>query len=123
MNLLLVALGGAAGALLRHGSGMAVRQMLGTHFPWTTLLVNLVGSFLIGLVWSLAEAKVLSFELKLLVVTGFLGAFTTFSTFSLENLNLIRDGAWRLAVLNMLISVFCGLLLAYAGYALARFIR
>ena len=108
---------------MRHSAGVAVKSALGPGFPWGTLVVNLTGSFLIGFIWNFLEEKALSSELRFLVVTGFLGAFTTFSTFSLEVLHQIRDGAWKLALANVLASVVFGLILAYAGFALAKLAR
>lgn len=118
MNALAVALGAAAGALVRWQAGLMFNlRWLG--FPLGTLLVNVVGGFLIGiaLAWFGRQPNEL---LKLLVVTGFLGGLTTFSAFSAESLALLQRGAWGLAVLHAGAHVLGALAAAAAGMALAR---
>ena len=87
------------------------------QFPSGTLLVNLLGSFLIGLI--LASSLKNSESWRLLMVTGFCGGFTTFSAFSLENLKMLQDGQWIPAVQYILTSLIGGLFLAFLGYALS----
>lgn len=118
MNLLLVALGGGAGSALRFLVSGLFRAAPGT-FPLATFLVNLLGSLLIGLCAGWLERGVWS-GVRTLVMAGFLGGFTTFSAFSLENLRLLRDGHPGLALAYALASVVAGILLAFAGYSLAR---
>lgn len=90
---LLVALGGALGSMARYGVGVALAAALGTTFPWGTLLVNVVGSFLIAVVAVLStEAARLSEPMRLLLSTGVMGGFTTYSSFSLETLRLFEAG-------------------------------
>jgi fluoride exporter len=125
IKLLLIAIGGAAGALSRYGVAQAMRHLLGGGFPWGTLCVNLVGSFLIGLLAGVQLNAGHSPKTQMLVVfgiTGFLGAFTTFSAFSLESAGLIRDQQFVLAGANVLANCVCGLLLAFAGLWASRFI-
>jgi CrcB protein len=93
-SLLLVALGGAAGSVLRHLVSVLALAQLGTGFPWGTLAVNVVGSGLIGVAAGLG----VSGEARLLLVTGFLGGFTTFSAFSLETGTLYERAPWLAAV-------------------------
>jgi len=114
-SLLAVALGGAAGSVLRHLTQSALRGA----FPWGTLAVNLAGSLLIGLCAGWSERTGASW-IRPWLMTGFLGGFTTFSAFSLENGLLFREGRALTAVLYILISVGAGLGLALLGHALAR---
>lgn len=113
--------GGGIGASLRYALSIWVDQRLVAGFPWGTLLVNFVGSFLIGLlVTGLDQRGLSSPALRLFLITGVLGAFTTFSTFSLETVRLIDAGRLPLAAANMAGSVLVCLLSAIAGIALAR---
>ncbi len=113
--------GGGIGASLRYALSIWVDQRLVASFPWGTLLVNFVGSFLIGLLVSgLDQRGLTSPALRLFLITGVLGAFTTFSTFSLETVRLIDAGRLSLAAANMAGSVLVCLLAAIAGIALAR---
>lgn len=113
--------GGGIGASLRYALSIWVDQRLVASFPWGTLLVNFVGSFLIGLLVSgLDQRGLTSPALRLFLITGVLGAFTTFSTFSLETVRLIDAGRLSMAAANMAGSVLVCLLAAIAGIALAR---
>ncbi|WP_243029249.1 fluoride efflux transporter CrcB [Thermus albus] len=115
---LLVALGGALGSLLRYGLGAWVQALTGPSFPYSTLLINALGSFLIGVVIRLSLEGALSGEARLFLAVGVLGGFTTFSTFSYETLALLQDGeAWR-AFLYVFFSIFLGLFLVLLGYRL-----
>ncbi len=118
---LLVAFGGAAGSVLRwYASGWVQRLFPHSTFPWGTFAVNVTGSFAIGVLLTLAvERSVLSPALRLLLVTGVLGGFTTFSAFSMETFELLRSGQWPAAVGYAAGSVAIGLLAAAAGWALA----
>nr|WP_279232662.1 fluoride efflux transporter CrcB [Thermus neutrinimicus] len=114
----MVALGGALGSLLRYGLGAWVQALTGPSFPYSTLLINALGSFLIGVVIRLSLEGALSGEGRLFLAVGVLGGFTTFSTFTYETLALIQDGeAWR-ALLYVFFSVFLGLFLVLLGYRL-----
>ncbi len=120
MQLVLIAIGGAAGALMRYGVGRAA-QVGGMTFPTGTLVVNLSGAFVLGFLASfLLERTTMPPELRVALTVGVLGAYTTFSTFSLETVNLLNEGDWGLALLNVTVSVVGGVLLAWAGQALAR---
>jgi CrcB protein len=110
---LLVALGGAAGAVLR----FYISETLPSEaFPWATLSVNLVGSFLLGIVMAASLANVLGEAEALLLGVGVLGAFTTMSTFSVETMMLMEDGHWRTAGIYVLTSAVVGPLLAWFGW-------
>ena len=114
--ILVVAAGSALGGMARYGMQLLVHKMYPGPFPLGTFLVNLAGCFLIGLFFSLAErAGVVSQELKLFLITGFCGGFTTFSTFSVEGLALLRAGQTFYFVLYVAGSVIAGGLMAYLG--------
>jgi CrcB protein len=118
---LAIAAGGAVGALLRYWVANGVYAILGRGFPWGTLVVNVLGSLAMGVlfVW-LTERSSLGPEWRALLLVGFLGAFTTFSTFSLETLHLIGEAAYLKAGLNIAVSVAACVLAAGLGVALAR---
>ncbi|PIE69961.1 MAG: fluoride efflux transporter CrcB [Deltaproteobacteria bacterium] len=117
-----VGLGGAVGAMCRYVvSGLATRLAGATVFPAGTVTVNLLGCFLIGLLGSLIETRQLvSSPMRLLFMTGFLGGFTTFSTYGYESFGLLRTGEIPAMVMNIGIHTLAGLLTVWAGYALAR---
>ncbi len=115
---LLVALGGALGSALRYGLGAWVQGLLGPGFPWSTFLVNALGSLLIGAVVRLSLEGALSGEARLFLAVGVLGGFTTFSSLSYETLALLQDGEPLRALAYALGSLFGGLLLVYLGYRL-----
>ena len=121
-QLIAVALGGACGAVVRFLMSTGLYQWLGRGFPYGTLVVNVVGSFLIGL---LTEALILqriaiTLEYRAAILVGFIGAFTTFSTFSLETIYLIEQGSLNKAVLNIVVSVFGCLLAVWIGLLCGR---
>ena len=107
--------GGGLGAVLRYYISLAVQKAWGGLWPLGTACVNGTGCFLIGFLAVLMSEKVVPPGLKLCILTGFLGAFTTFSTFSLETLNLLKAGEYGLCGLNVLVNNGAGLLLVYAG--------
>ena len=120
IKLMLIAGGGALGALLRYAvSGMALR-LLGAGFPWGTLCANLLGCFLIGLLWVVAERAAFHPGVNPFLFTGLLGAFTTFSTYSLESINLLRDGEVLRGLLNIVVSNGLGLVAVLAGFVCAQ---
>jgi fluoride exporter len=116
MKVLLVAIAGAAGALTRYGIGSAVARR---DFPWSTLGINLVGSFALGLLLRAGELRGWSDVVMVTLGVGFLGAFTTFSTFSVETQSMLRDGRGATAALYVTASLVGGVALAAAGYAVA----
>jgi CrcB protein len=120
-KLVWLAVAGAAGTLCRYWlSGLALR-LCGERFPWGTLAVNALGSFLFGVVWTLAEERlVISGETRFLILTGFMGAFTTFSTFAFETGEQLRDGDVLLALANVTAQLVLGLGLLFLGMSLGR---
>lgn len=116
-----IALGGALGALSRYGMGELVTKVTGSEFPWGTLLVNLLGCLLFGLLAGLAEQRIpLSEETRLFLMVGFLGAFTTFSTFAFHSGLFAHEGQWGWAIANILLSNVLGIALLLGGLLLGR---
>jgi len=119
-ELLLVCIGSFFGGGARFLVSKAVQSWVAVSFPWGTLAVNVVGCFLIGLLSGMSLGGQISPTAKLVLVTGFCGGFTTFSTFMNENLLLGRDGGLLSAVLYTLASLILGLIAVVAGYQLVK---
>lgn len=120
-NILLVAVGGAAGSVARYLTGIAMTRLLGPGFPWGTITVNIIGSFVIGLLTEMMARKFSApLELRLLLVVGFLGGFTTFSSFSLDTMALFERGEGLTAFVYVAASVLLSLAAAFGGLALGR---
>ena len=121
LQLLAIAGGGALGALARFLVSNGVYRLLGRDFPWGTLSVNLLGSFAMGLLFVLLlERSLLAPEPRAAIMIGFLGSFTTFSTFSLETLTLVEQGEILPALANVVVSVVVCIAACWAGIAAAR---
>ena len=121
VHFLLVMAGGGLGAGMRHLSGLAAMRLLGTGFPWGTAFVNVLGSFLMGVLIELLARKIdASASWRLFLATGFLGGFPTFSSFSLDTAFLIERGSMGLAFLYVAGSVLIGIGALFAGLALVR---
>jgi CrcB protein len=121
-RLILLAVAGAVGTLARYGLAAAIArwQPLAT-FPWGTLAVNAVGCFLFGLVWSLAEERMMiSSTTRLVLLAGFMAAFTTFSSFAFETTYLMRESHYLFAAVNILAQNVGGMMLVLLGMAAAR---
>ena len=116
-NILWVAAGGAAGSVMRY---LVSRWIVAASFPWATFTVNIVGSLLIGLLVGLASKETLSAEMRLLLVTGFCGGFTTFSTFANESYGMLESGHILTTALYVSTSVFAGILAIYIGFLVSR---
>ncbi len=120
-----VAIGGALGSMARYGIGGLISEKTGGTFPWGTLVINVTGSFIIGILGALTipEGKMApqtrAFATQLLI-TGVCGGYTTFSSFSLQTLNLIRDGEWFYAAGNILLSVVLCMIAVWIGYVLGN---
>lgn len=116
-----LALLGAAGTLARWWLDGVVQRLCGTRFPWGILVVNVLGCFLFGLVWMLAEERgLLSGETRFLILTGFMGAFTTYSTFTFQTGEFLRESQWNAACANIAAQVVLGLAGLFLGMALGR---
>ena len=115
LKVMAIMAGGGIGAALRYGLFMVVQRFAGASFPAGTLAANLLGSFLIGYFWSLFEEVHFVSAWRLFVFTGLLGGFTTFSTFTREVLQLFQAGAWKTAVLYLLISNVLGVACVLGG--------
>lgn len=122
MKIVLVLTGGAIGSLIRFYTSGIAQKYVSNGFPIGTLTVNLIGSFIIGLLWGVLENQAAS-NLRLFLFVGILGGFTTFSAYSIETFNLLKEGNLKLAVLNILLSNLLGILLASAGFLIAKSIR
>lgn len=118
MSLLLIAVAGALGAIARYGLAGWVEARTGGSI-WGTLVVNVLGSFLLGFLFRTLHAMAATPELRLALTVGFLGSFTTFSAFSFEIVALVQTGEWGRAILYATWSVLLGVLAAAAGVALA----
>jgi CrcB protein len=120
-HLIFIALGGAGGALARHWISSLVHNSATSHFPWGTLTVNLLGSFFIGLMYVvIVERGLIHPDWRSVTMVGFLGAFTTFSTFSLETISLMENGQPVAALGYVLLSVFICILAVWLAMSLAR---
>ena len=120
MHWLLVFVGGGLGAVARHGVNRAGLEMLGPGFPWWTMAVNISGSFLIGLLAGLFGTWETGQDMRMFLITGVLGGYTTFSAFSLDALTLWERGAFQQAGVYVLGSVILSLLAAALGLMVTR---
>lgn len=120
-NLLYVAIGGALGAVLRYQLAVWMVLLFGKEFPYATLLVNVIGSFALGLLFSLMEHGIIAdIPWRTLVGIGLLGAFTTFSTFSLDTVLLFQQGATIKALVNVFLNVITCLVGVFAAMQLVN---
>lgn len=116
-----IAIGGALGALGRYILSTLIHDKTGIIFPWGTFSVNVLGCFILGLIYVVGTEKImLSSNIRAFLTIGFLGAFTTFSTFSLETLNMLKDGEIRLALFNAAGSLIIGLAAVWLGTVFAQ---
>jgi len=122
-NVLVIGLGGFLGAVARYAIGIWIGQKWGRTFPLGTFVINVSGSFLIGFLMALfTERLMLNPQWRMFFVIGFLGAYTTFSTFEYETGALLRDGEWFIASLNVALSVIIGFAALKVGEGAARMI-
>jgi len=118
---LLITFGGAIGTLLRYLTSLMAAHWFGIEFPYGTLIVNLTGAFIIGLVQQLGtEALMIPDNTRLFLTTGMMGGLTTYSTFSYETARLMESGAWSQAWINILVTTVICLSLCFLGMAVGR---
>jgi CrcB protein len=121
MRVVWIGLAGAAGALSRYVLQGWINRLTESAFPWATLVVNVSGCFVLGAVFTaLTERFAVPADLRTMLTVGFLGAYTTYSTFAFETFRLGEDGALALAILNVAASVVLGLIAVWAGVAVGR---
>ena len=122
LKFIYIGVGGALGAVLRYYISGLTNKFLTDGFPWGTLSVNLIGSFVMGFLWGLFELVVVSENIRLLLFIGILGSFTTFSTFSFENFNLLKSGKYGFFAVNITASLLFGIGLIFVGYFISRYV-
>jgi CrcB protein len=117
----LIALAGSLGTLARYGLSGLVQRVCGSDFPWGTLVVNMAGCLVIGVLWTLTEDRwPLSGQSRAVLFIGFMGAFTTFSSFALESAELLRAGQWLWGLGNIAGQTVLGVVLFFIGAMAAR---
>ena len=118
---LLIGFAGFLGTIARYLSGQLIYKFLPIAFPFGTLIVNILGCFIIGIVYGWFEKEnIYSNEWKLIFATGFCGGFTTFSAFSIENIQLLREGQFGIALLFIFVSVVIGISATFGGVSLMK---
>lgn len=123
LNYILVSAGAAIGGAFRFGISSYIQRNISVIFPYGTLVVNVVGSFILGMImFYLNDKELIGSELRLFLTVGFCGGFTTFSTFSYETLNLFRDSEFGLAIYNVLLNVVLCLVGIYLAYLISKII-
>ncbi len=115
-----IALAGALGTVTRYGLGNLVQRFAGSAYPWGTALVNVLGCLVFGVIWAMSERLVIRPDTRVILLTGFLGSFTTFSAFSFETVQLMRDAQWSWAAGNVIIQVLLGVAAIYLGLFTGR---
>ncbi|MEI7542729.1 MAG: fluoride efflux transporter CrcB [bacterium] len=124
LNFILVIIGGGIGSAARFGLSTWVNQFMQVKsiFPYGTLTVNLAGSFLAGFIWGLSTESTMKPETRIFLLVGFMGGFTTFSSYALESYNLFNNGEIKNALINILVNNIGSLLLVIAGVILSKYI-
>ncbi len=122
-KLIWLAVAGGLGTLARYGIVGLVQRLDGASFPWGTVAVNLLGCFLAGFIWSIFENRwFVAGEIRTVVLVGFMGAFTTFSTLIIETGEMLRSAEWLYAAANLAIQNGLGFVALFAGITLGRLI-
>lgn len=120
LRFFIIGLGGAIGTILRYVMGGLDYRFSSGVFPISTLVVNVTGSLAIGFLWGITDRFNFSPNVRMFVFLGILGGYTTFSTFSLETFNLMRDGEYRIAFMNMFFSVVLSIGAVFLGFFLSK---
>ncbi len=121
-KLIAVAFGGSIGAILRYLMFYLYEKSGHQAFPWATVAVNLIGSFIIGFLWGYFDKFYISPGIRLFIFVGILGSFTTFSTFAFDIFSMAKDGNIKLLIIYILVTNVVGISLAFAGYYLSRLV-
>jgi CrcB protein len=122
LKLLVIAVGGAVGTVLRYLVSGFAQRLGGATFPWGTLVVNLTGCYIIGFLWELFDRSAVSPNTRLMVLVGVLGGYTTFSSFGIETFNMFRDGEYKMALYNVLASNILGVAFVFLGFVSSRYL-
>ena len=122
-QIIYIAIGGSVGAVSRYLISKGINILSAGIFPYGTLAVNIAGAFLIGFLFSFFNDIVIPVHYKSMITVGFLGAFTTFSTYSLESVNLFMSGEYKIAALNILLNNFLSLAAVMGGILIFRLIQ
>lgn len=116
-----IALAGAAGTLARYGIGSMFPRDGVNGMPWGVFMANMLGAFLFGLIWAMGEERGwIGENMRVIALVGFLGAFTTFSTFAFDNVQMIRASEWGWFGANLVLTNVGGLAFVYAGFRIVR---
>ncbi len=118
---MLIAVGGAIGSVMRYATSLMAVHWLGAEFPYGTLIANLFGAFVIGVVQQVGtDALLMPDNVRIFLTTGMMGGLTTYSTFSYETVRLMESDAWHLAWINVVVTTACSLGLCLLGMAVGR---
>jgi len=121
IKIVLIALAGAFGTLSRYFMTGVIQRLSGTAFPWGTLIINIVGCFFVGLLWTIFESRFpVASQTRTMILVGFFGAFTTFSTFIFETEQLLSSSQWLYAIFNITVQNIGGLIGLFSGVIIAR---
>ncbi|MBN2107312.1 MAG: fluoride efflux transporter CrcB [Deltaproteobacteria bacterium] len=120
INVIYVAIGGAIGSVFRYVFSGGVHVWINSTYPWGTFAVNLTGSFIAGFLWRFFEEMLIPAHMRPFIFIGILGGFTTFSSYMLETLNMLRDGEFLAACGNLVLHNLCGIIVISAGFMLAQ---
>lgn len=122
-NIILIIIAGGLGALARYGLSILVQSISSRPFPWGTMVVNVLGCFVFGVLWSFLEGRLsISAETRAIILVGFMGSFTTFSTYMFETSQLLKESQWLSVIGNVAGQNIVGIAVLFLGLAIGRFI-